>query len=112
MSSASSAAPPTKQLAIDHLKQARQNYKLYGELKTKGEHPDWAVTVLFYTALHLVQAYLVESAKTGFDIPEKHERRISLVHQKLHLIGPHYERMFKLSMVARYHMDQPRPTAQ
>jgi hypothetical protein len=111
MSSTSPASPPSKPAAIKHLEQARQNYTVYQELKN-GTHYDWQAIVLFYTAMHLVQAYFVQEASTGFDIPKEHDRRASLVYQKLPPIGGDFEHLFKESMAARYYLDQPRPTAE
>ena len=62
--------PLTKPLAQAHLDQARANYLLYRQLRAEGQHRDWAITLLFYTALQLIQSYAVESAATSFDIPE------------------------------------------
>lgn len=39
-----------------HLEQARHNLSLYEKLRDEGCYPDWAVTALFYSALHLVDA--------------------------------------------------------
>ena len=49
--------PLTKPDAVRHLDKARSNHALYEKLKSEATHLDWAVTVLFYTALHLVQAF-------------------------------------------------------
>jgi len=61
MSSPSPATPPLKAAAAKHLALARQNYDTYHRLEHSGQDLDWAVTVLFYTALHLMQAYFVQS---------------------------------------------------
>ena len=108
MSSTFPASPPSKPLAIKHLEKARHNYKVYQELKN-GTHYDWQAIVLFYTAMHLVQAYFVQVASTGFDIPKEHDRRASLVHQKLPPIGSDFEHLFKESMAARYYLPKFRP---
>jgi hypothetical protein len=102
MSAASSASPPAKPLALEHLAKARRNYKVYLDLKQKGEHLDWAVVVLFYTALHLVQAYLVENAKTKFDIPEDHRARDPCIWRKLRPIYNQYNTLLSRSKTARY----------
>ena len=51
-----------------HLDQARQDYTLNQELKRRGQYLDWAVTVLFYTALHLAEACLVEKHHLGVSL--------------------------------------------
>jgi hypothetical protein len=75
MPTPSPGALPSKPLAVQHLTRARQNYDTYQRLKTSGQALDWAVTILFYAALHLVQAYFVEQAVTAFDAPQTHQER-------------------------------------
>jgi hypothetical protein len=41
------------------LAQAQRNFALYRRLKTEPLALDWAATLLFYTALHLVDAYAI-----------------------------------------------------
>jgi len=42
-----------------HLKKAKHNERFYASLDTKGTpYKDWVVTGVFYTALHLIDAYL------------------------------------------------------
>src|SRR3954451_11236686 len=102
MSTPSSATHPSKPLAVQHLTRPRQNYGAYGRLKTSGQDLDWAITVLFYTALHLVQAYFAEQAATAFDIPQNHQQRITRVGLKLLPIYRHYRALEDLSRRARY----------
>jgi hypothetical protein len=40
-----------------HLEKARRNYVLYTQLAPSTEYRDWAITHLFYAAIHLVQAH-------------------------------------------------------
>lgn len=40
-----------------HLKQACHNFSLFQSFD-KTQYPDWAATILFYTALHYVDAFL------------------------------------------------------
>ena|SRR5437899_7371400 len=110
MSAASATPPPSKPQALLHLAQARQNHDLYQQLKREGKHLDWAVTVLFYTALHLIQAYLVELAATGFDIPKDHEDRDRYVRRKLTPIFSDYSLLQTRSNWARYQPNKPKPT--
>jgi hypothetical protein len=95
---------------LKHLLQARQNYKLYQELKQGGEHLDWAVTVLFYAALHVVQAYFVESAASEAEIPRDHVERDSAIWRELRPIVNQYSFLKTRSMWARYALDKPKPT--
>jgi hypothetical protein len=102
--------PLTKPDAKRHLEKARSNFVLYSRLKSDATHLDWAVTVLFYTALHLVQAHIVESAATGFDIPRDHPERDSSVARLLPELYTHYRFLSSRSQWARYHVDKPDPT--
>lgn len=102
--------PLTKPDAVRHLEWARSNFALYGKLKDWGTHLDWAVTVLFYTALHLVQTHLVESAATGFDIPRDHPERDSAVARLLPDLYAHYRFLNNRSQWDRYHVDKPPPS--
>jgi hypothetical protein len=105
MSSPSPATPPLKATAAKHLALARQNYQTYQRLKDSGQDLDWAVTVLFYTALHLVQAYFVQQAVTAFDIPQSHKERTTRIGLKLLPIYSHYRTLQDLSRDARYEPD-------
>jgi hypothetical protein len=73
MATPAAPLPPSRPDALLHLAQARQNYELYQQLKQAGQHLDWAVTLLVYTALHLAEAYLAETASSAFDLPKGHE---------------------------------------
>jgi len=99
------ATPPLKATAAKHLARARRNYQTYQRLKSSGQDLDWAVTVLFYTALHLVQAYFVEQAATGFDIPQSHQERAARIGLKLLPIYRHYRALEERSRRARYEPD-------
>lgn len=102
--------PLAKSDAERHLERARLNFALYKKLKAESTYLDWAVTVLFYTALHLVQAYLVETAATGFDIPRDHPERDNSVARLLPGIYTSYRFLSSRSQWARYHVDKPNPT--
>lgn len=100
----------TMPLANAHLEQARDNYQLYRQLRVEGKHLDWALTLLFYAALQAVQAYLVETAVTGFEIPRGHDQRREAVRLRLWSIWVPYRSLDNASRVARYHQDTPDPT--
>jgi hypothetical protein len=72
----------TRDPAQRYLDQARENYRLYRRLRSDVDHLDWAVTLLFYTALQLIQAYLVETA-APYDIPRGHDERSRHIYRKL-----------------------------
>src|SRR5258707_11570429 len=100
----------TKPDALRHLNRARSNYTLYEKLKAEATHLDWAVTVLFYTALHLVQTFIVENAATGFDIPRDHPERDSCISRLLPGLYVSYRFLSSRSQWARYHVDKPNPS--
>jgi hypothetical protein len=94
-----------------HLEQARANHRLYARLLAEGTDLDWAVTLLFYTALQLVQAYFVETAQSGWDVPHTHEHRTQRVALKLPTVYAAYRFLQTRSEWARYEQDRPDPTA-
>lgn len=61
----------------DYLQQAAKNAELAAFLRQeKSEYLDWAVTCLFYSAIHLVNAYLSHRHLT---IPRRHTTKGGLV---------------------------------
>lgn len=104
--------PLGKLLAQQHEAKARHNYSLYNQLRADEQYLDWAVTLLFYTALHLAQAYLVEAAATGFDIPKGHPERSREIARQLPEIYEKYRFLETRSTSARYYAERPKPTAQ
>ncbi|MEJ5226830.1 hypothetical protein [Thermodesulfovibrio sp.] len=65
-------------------------------------YPDWAVTGLFYSALHLVEAFL---AKKGIH-PEDHKTRLSFIERVKDLkpVFSNYRALYDCSVNARYRM--------
>jgi hypothetical protein len=107
------AAPPPapwKRNVPHHLAQARHNFRLYQKLRDEGEFLDWAVIALFYTALHLIQACLIDIAANAFDYPRSHEQRDAFIRRKLSEVWLSYNFLQNQSTRARYHPDQPKPT--
>jgi hypothetical protein len=100
---ATNPIPPTK--AQRHLEEAKKNFIGYKEqLKTTNDK-DWGVVRLFYSALHLVQAYAEsESAKTGEKAPRSHEKRSEFIATHLLPIAVEYERLEQASKGARYYL--------
>src|SRR5215212_4390159 len=109
------AAPPPpapwRQRAAAHLAQAQHNHRLYRQLRAGGEFLDWAMTALFYTALHLIQACLIDMASDAFDYPRGHTGRDSYISRKLPSLLGDYNFLQTRCNEARYHPDKPRPTA-
>jgi hypothetical protein len=103
-------APPSKPEAVRHLAQARHDYALYQELLGRAEYLDWAVTALFYTALHLAEACLAEQFQSGG--PKSHAQRDAAIYRRLRPIYPEYDHLHTRSNWARYHPQKPKPTAE
>jgi hypothetical protein len=112
MSPPPSPTPPSKPAALQHLAQVRDNYRLYQELKSSGTHLDWAVTVLFYTVLRLVEAYLAETSPAVAHGYRTHAQRDVVVYQRIRSIYSEYDFLHTRSTWARYHVDKPKPTSE
>ena len=83
-----------------HLPQAEKNERLANAMVSLSErYTEWEVTILFYSALHYVDAFL---ATRGLH-PKDHRERQDLV-ADLTDLARYYEILFKRSMNARYHL--------
>ena len=84
----------------EHIAQAEKNERLYESL-VGTEFNDWAITALFYAALHYVDAYFV--SQTGVR-PPNHNLRNRLVDRTLHRarVSPAYRELYRLSRKVRY----------
>lgn len=83
-----------------HLPQAERNESAADAIASLPDrHPDWEVTMLFYSALHYVDAFL---ATRGLH-PRNHCERHDLL-SNLTDISEYYQILFKRSMNARYHI--------
>lgn len=88
-----------------HLPQAERNESAADAMATlPNRHPDWEVTMLFYSALHYVDAFL---ATRGLH-PRTHFERNDLL-SNLTDISEYYHILFMRSMNARYHIYQFTP---
>jgi hypothetical protein len=91
----------------DHILQARKNLNFLKIInQTATDHPDWQVTVCFYTALHLVNAHL---SHFGLQYRNHTDVRDFINPFRLASVGKipedeytAYESMFALSRRARY----------
>ncbi|HTE20792.1 MAG TPA: hypothetical protein VK689_20695 [Armatimonadota bacterium] len=90
-----------------HLEQARHNYSLFERLRGEGIFLDWAVTVLFYTALQLVDAH---AAHNGYSASSDHMERRRYVWRYLRPVHARYRDFEDASRDTRY--DLRRPTDQ
>ena len=84
----------------EHIAQAEKNERLYERL-VGTEFNDWAITALFYAALHYVDAYFV--SQTGVR-PPNHNLRNRLVDRTLNRarVSPAYRELYRLSRKVRY----------
>jgi hypothetical protein len=82
----------------EHLADAERNQRLSIALQT-GLHVEWSVTVLFYAALHLVEATLAPSVHSP-----NHKTRNQTVQldPRFHPIHRHYRELYYRSLDARY----------
>jgi hypothetical protein len=81
------------------MSQVARNENLARRLAAQGE-PAWAITVLFYAAVHLVQSYLASKGA----IPSTHAARETAIERDAALrpITRHYEILKRTSEIARY----------
>ncbi|MBM4041274.1 MAG: hypothetical protein FJ290_22455 [Planctomycetes bacterium] len=86
-----------------HLAQAKANKAFYEELLDRPEYHDWALTVLFYAALHYVDAFLYPSD------PPDHSTRNKLISRSptLRSLYRKYRRLQDRSQDARYECYDP-----
>ncbi len=85
----------------DHLNQAAHNQSFYASFH-KARYPDWAVTVLFYTGLHYVDAFLasLESPQHPGSHPARRKCFVSV--PQLAPIWDNYRTLEDASRNARY----------
>ncbi|MGH7961717.1 MAG: hypothetical protein ACRERD_07790 [Candidatus Binatia bacterium] len=103
--------------SADFIQQAAHNADLAGYLRiNKTDCLDWAVTCLFYAAVHYVNAYLTKSGKA---IPRRHwgsdpskPGRLNIVQQDptLSVIYRNYRHLDDESRDARYELRRPSVT--
>lgn len=83
-----------------HIDKAKYNEQFFEDVKH--DYPDWAITGLFYSAIHLVDAFLSrKSIAAG-----SHEMRFSYIRQlkELKIIYEDYRSLYDYSINARYKM--------
>jgi hypothetical protein len=83
---------------LEHLAKAESNHQLALALQTE-PYLDWSTTVLFYSALHLVEATLAP-----FTHSRSHSERFANVnsHQHLRPLFRHYRYPYDVSLDSRY----------
>src|SRR5438046_2687564 len=95
--------------AAAHLEMARQSCRVYFRLSEVETDFNWALTILFYAAMHLVQAYAhqVHAEKPTAFPPVKHEERERFMALHLPTLLSPYKRPLDASMQCRYHLYKP-----
>jgi len=86
-----------------HEQQARQNLGLHEHLAGLEAHLDWAVTALFYSALHYIDAFLLPID------PRSHRHRNEIIsrHPQLATIYRQYRLLLDRSRDTRYECVYP-----
>lgn len=92
-----------------HIGRARANARLLNAWTAEGlPHPEWAITVAFYTAVHLVEAHF---AAQGVDNQDHGERWRAIARDRqLAGIRRAYTRLYYSSVEARYGGDPIAPS--
>ncbi len=103
------APKTTDREALEHIAEAHANYRRYERFLNNSEEVSWAVVALFYSAVHLMQAYA--HAKTPMNMPDAHEKRAVYISNQMKPIASHYRRLRTASEWARYDM-RPSDAAQ
>jgi hypothetical protein len=91
----------------DHLVQAQGNESFYEDIGAdRSTTPDWAMTVLFYAALHYAQAAVFHLQGSN---PSNHQALKSVIRKTFGAIAAEYETLEDASRRARYECEKPKP---
>jgi hypothetical protein len=86
-----------------HIQEAKENHERYLRFVEDDRDIDWAIVVLFYSALHLVQAHAERHARRlNEQIPYTHPERDGYVARQLSEIQEDYDLLQSASKDARY----------
>ena len=95
--------------SADHEQQASRNRDFYTEIGAENtQWPEWALTALFYTAVHQVQAVIVRKGwkvrrKDGsLKFPDVHEERLRVINRECRQIETDFRLLKQWSEGARY----------
>jgi hypothetical protein len=91
--------------ASEHKQQARHNREFLETIE-KTRFPDWAATVIFYTAVHLVQMLFASKGGRG----GSHMRRNQTLRQHYPGVWKHYQPLYSYSRLSRYWCMKVRPS--
>ena len=87
-------------MSVFHKTQSIHNRNVLRHLDTQdNKFVDWKITILFYSALHIVDDYLVANFLPK---PHFHHARDKLVRENLDHIYNSYRKLYRLSLEARY----------
>lgn len=85
----------------EHIVQAAHNEALSRVIEQ--QYADWALTALFYAALHYVEAYFYQDSASGYPRHyTNHVDRHAAVRSRLRPIYGHYRALMTHSLDARY----------
>lgn len=84
-----------------HLGYADRNENFASLLDSQSSYYEWAIVGLFYSALHIVKAYVIKLRGKGFN---SHSDRNSFVAREtvLKKVFPEYKHLYLSSRAARY----------
>lgn len=88
----------------DHISLANRNHALLLHLLTNGAYDDWAITVAFYKAIHVVEAVFANDR--NFHSTSHFDRENQLKLPKFKHISRDFSHLSTLSRIARYLGDQ------
>ncbi len=98
--------PPTStgnDFSNEHIQEAKDNYERYQRLLQDDRDLDWALVVLFYSAMHLVQAHAERFARRLNEvIPADHQERNGYASRQLNELFEDYMLLQSASKDARY----------
>ncbi len=86
---------------IRHTRQSEHNHDAQEYLSKNPQYEDRGITTLFYSALHIVDAYPVSKGKR----PRGHWARNTAVQKELEPVTEDYHNLYALCMKARYVVD-------
>ena len=91
--------------AYEHIRQAERNERLYRELcqldTFEPEYTEWEVVILFYSALHHIEAYMDMREGCHSDNHSQRNRYIRKT-EDFREIWPAYSYLYRISINARY----------
>lgn len=94
-----------------HASQSRHNRSCSHDLSAKSQNRylDWEITILFYSALHIVNEYF---SQKNIPVPTDHIRRRKQVKEYLGPIYAEYQQLYTLSIRTRYNVSHSSITQQ